>query len=131
MSPLSNRALWIGLWGAPAAWSIQLMLDYAVAAYGCYPHRIPVPRPELPVHLITGFVSGAAVVICLACLWTAVRSWVAARRAGASPEDEERTGALPLARVRFMAVAGIMTSLLFGFGAILNGVSPALVPPCW
>ena len=36
-----------------------------------------------------------------------------------------------LARVRFMAIAGMMTGALFAFGAVLNGISPALVPPCW
>lgn len=107
------------------------MIDYAIAAYGCYPHAIPLPRPALPVHLITHVITVAALVVALACLWMAARSWRAARRAGAAPEDEERMGPEHLSRIRFMAVAGMMTSGLFGLATVLNGISPALVSPCW
>jgi hypothetical protein len=131
MSPVSNRALWFGLCGAPAAWSLQLMADYAVAAHGCFPHQTPLSRPVLAVHVITGICGGLAVLIALAALVVSARNWATARRAGATVEDEVRTGPKHLARVRFMAIAGMMTGTLFAFGAVLNAISPALVPPCW
>jgi hypothetical protein len=131
MNHLRDRSLWFGLWGAPTAWSVQLLVDYAVAAYGCYPHRTPLMRPAVPVQVITAIVGGIALVVALAALTASARSWLAARRAGAPAEDEARAGAVPLSRIRFMAVAGFITSLLFACGVVLNAISPALVPSCW
>lgn len=131
MPLVSNRALWFGLWGAPAAWSLQLMADYAVAAYGCFPHQTPLAHPVLAVHVLTGIFGGLAVLIAVAALVVSARNWTTARRAGAAADDEVRMGPKHLARVRFMAIAGMMTGALFAFGAVLNGISPALVPPCW
>jgi hypothetical protein len=131
MPVVSNRALWFGLWGGPAAWSLQLVADYAIAARGCFPHQTPLLRPVLEVHLITGIIGGLAVLIAVAAIVVSARSWTTARRAGATPEDEARMGPRPLARVRFMAIGGMMTGALFAFGAVLNGMSPGLVPPCW
>jgi hypothetical protein len=107
------------------------MIDYASAAHACYPHQAPLASPELPIRAITTVVAIVAVLTAVAAVAVSARSWRAARRAGAPSEDEERMGPAHLSRLRFVAVAGLMTSTLFTFGAILNGVSPALVAPCW
>lgn len=131
MPLVSNRALWFGLGGAPAAWSLQLLADYAIAAHGCFPHQTPLSRPVLAVHVVTGILGALAVLIAVAALAVSGRNWTMARRAGATPEGETRMGPKHLARVRFMAIGGMMTGALFGFGVVLNGISPGLVPPCW
>ncbi len=131
MVRVSDRTLWFGLWGAPAAWSLQLLVDYVFAAYGCYPHQTPLVRPTLPVQIITTVAAGLALVIAVAAMTVSARSWGAARRSGAMPEDEERMGPAPLSRIRFMAVAGFTISTLFAFGVVLAAISPALVPSCW
>jgi hypothetical protein len=145
MPPVSGRALWFGLWGAPAAWSVQLVVDYPLAARACFPHRTPLPHPGgVGLHGITALVGITSLVallgllVSLAAMAVAARSWRQSRDRsagdGAISDDaleQDRMGAQPRARVRFMAAAGLMTSTLFAFGVILTGVSPALVSACW
>ncbi|MDE2366733.1 MAG: hypothetical protein KGM95_07360, partial [Betaproteobacteria bacterium] len=35
----------VGLFGAPAAWVIQVSLSEPLAAYACYPHQAPLSAP--------------------------------------------------------------------------------------
>jgi len=133
-SSSSTRALWFGLWGAPAAWSVQLLIDYPVAAHACYPHRVPLTGPTGgALQPITAIVALAALVVALAAMTVSARSGRTAGDAtgNSDMQEEERSGPQPLSRVRFMSAAGLMTSTLFAFGIVLSGAAPALVSPCW
>ena len=123
---VSLTALWFGLFGAPVAWSIQEMVGYAVVAHGCYPAADPklVAMPNLwTIDLIVSVVM--LVVGGLATL-VGYRSWTWTR------------GAMPLVgslehgegRVHFMALCGLILSLVFVFSMIMNTIALFLQPVC-
>ena len=75
--------LWLGLFGAPVAWIAQILLSEPIAAYACYPYRIPLSAPiweRLPVMLTT---------ISIACFAVALLSgfaaWISWRQFDAKP----------------------------------------------
>lgn len=122
-------ALWFGLFGAPLAWSLQLMVAYALAAHSCFPARAPLSRPTLGaldgIELALG---AAALAVAAAAGVTALRSWRATRG-----ELGHETGAMlevGEGRTHFMAFAGVMTSALFLLAVLLNGASVLLLPAC-
>src|SRR5690348_9259343 len=101
-------ALWFGLFGAAAAWSVQELVSYALLAHACYPSRDPLATPATsaawPLAVV---VSLAALLVGTAAVLTALRIW----RGGAeAPQIEARVGE---GRVRFMALSGILVSSIF------------------
>ncbi|MDD4907206.1 MAG: hypothetical protein PHD39_13775 [Methylobacter tundripaludum] len=64
----------IGLFGAPVAWITQVFLSEPLAAYACYPYRMPLSAPiweRLPVMLVA---------IGIACFTVALLSGLVAWR---------------------------------------------------
>lgn len=122
-------ALWFGLSGAPAVWSIQLMVNYATVAHSCYPRAVPLSTSifgalwatVLAVNLLT--LAGA-----LAAGGTALWTWHRTKS-----EKEGRKEALlevGEGRTRFMAFAGILVSALFLIGILFNAATLFVIPPC-
>jgi hypothetical protein len=123
-----SGALWIGLLAGPLAWSAQELVGYGLAARACGaggPRPIAI-APALGVAELV--VSGAALLITVLGLVTALLAW---RR---SNRDRAEAGEPPLeaieGRTRFMAVAGILVSTLFLFGILMNAAGYFLVRPC-
>jgi hypothetical protein len=115
--------LWLGLFGAPAAWTAQLLLSEPLAAYACYPYRTPLPAPiwnGLPVMLTT------ISALCLAAaLLSGVAAWISWRqfaRGGLAIAGEDRN--------RFLAKLGAVSSFIFIVAIIFNICAVVLVPPC-
>jgi len=137
--PLS--ALWFGLFAAPAVWSIQMMVSYAIAAHSCYPSTVPRTTPTFggmwTVELIIGIV---ALAVAIAAGVTALRSWRASRPADAGPGGStvetgagRQTGAgagASRGRVSFMALAGVLLSSMFLIAIGFNVLGLFLVPQC-
>jgi hypothetical protein len=127
--PMSR--IWLGIFGAPVAWVIQMSLIEPIAAYTCYPHQVPLSAPlwaDLPFILAT---------ISLACLagglfsgYIALDSW---RRTG-----DSLTGALQETQIievdegqtRFLAMLGMMSSFLFIVAILFTSCAVLLVSPC-
>jgi uncharacterized membrane protein len=128
---VSPLALWFGLVGAPAAWSAQLLIDYPFAAHACYPHLVPLTAPFMGrgrLWTILAIVSIAAVLVSLAALAVAYRSWRATKDEAAGETHEALDSGE--GRTRFMAMAAVMTGTLFSLAAITHGISLLLVSPC-
>lgn len=128
---VSPSALWFGLFGAPAAWSIQLLIDYPLAAHACFPHIVPLRAPFMGQGLFWTalvVVNIVAVFVSVAALVVAYRSWHATRdeAAGATHQALD-TGD---GRTRFMAMASVMSAVLFALAAVTHGMSLLLVTPC-
>jgi hypothetical protein len=122
-SRMSMVLLWLGLFGAPAAWTAQLLLSEPIAAYACYPYRTPLPAPiwnGLPVMLTT------ISVVCLAvALLSGVAAWISWRQFAKgrfAMADEDRN--------RFLAKIGAVSSFIFIVAIIFNICAVMLVPPC-
>ena len=128
---VSNSALWFGLFGAPAAWSIQMLADYSTDAHGCFPRMYPLGSPTMGggrLSLVLWLVSAAAVVIGIAALVVALRSYAATRhewRGEAHELLEVGEG-----RTRFMALSGVMLSALFLFASLMHAASVLLLAEC-
>lgn len=116
---------WIGLAGAPLAWSVQLLASYALAGSRCTPRLPLAPAPPLggalPALLAVGLLCVAAAA---AAGWVAVREW---RRAAAG-EGSDPDGAA--GRARFLAAAGVALSAVFLLACVLTALAPVLVPRC-
>ena len=135
---VSLSALWFGLFGAPAAWSVQTLVNYTVAAHGCYPRLVPLASPV--TGALRGIVFGvslAMLVVGGAATGVAWRTWRATREehqgsSGRADRHDMRTALLETGegRTRFMALAGVLTSLTFVIVSLAHTAVVFLVPPC-
>jgi hypothetical protein len=93
-----------GLLGAPAVWSLHLLLSYLVVTLAC-DGLLRAPKVWLAGLTVAGaLVAGAA----------GVRS----HRANAGEHLE-----------RFLAVAGVLLSIVFVFGIVLTALALLILPP--
>jgi hypothetical protein len=122
-SRMSVALLWLGLFGAPAAWVAQLLLSEPIAAYACYPYRNPLPAPiwtGLPVMLTT--ISAACFAVALLGGFAAWVSWQQFVKGHAAMTGEDRN--------RFLAKLSAVSSFIFIAAIIFNICAVLLVPPC-
>jgi hypothetical protein len=104
MRPTARRLF--GVFGGPGAWSLQLLVSYAVVTAGCSTRWDGTGR--------------ALVAITVACAAAAIASAVAAWR-----ERSERE-----ATAQLLGTIGLGLALLFLGVIVLGGVGPALVELC-
>lgn len=121
-------ALWYGLLGAPAVWSLQLVVGYALVAVPC--EVDPASRGTASATGVPGAAIAVSAVAFLLAAWalsTAIRSWRAA------PAEERGGTVLERAvrhRIAFMAFAGIFVSVLFTIGVVFATVGLFVLSPC-
>lgn len=116
-APVPLPRLWFGLFGAPAAWAVQLIVNYALIAHACYPATVPLARPVISgARGISFAVAAACLGVACCAAWVAWRSVADARR-------EPANGGAAAGRERFMARAGLIVSVLFTF-AVLMAATP-------
>ena len=122
-------SLWFGLFGGPVAWSLQLLINYPLAAHFCYPKNLPLAAPTYDGMWVTAVVvNGLMILLTLGAGATAIISWRTSRDNIVGPHDallEDGTG-----RVRFMAYAGMLVSGLFLFALIMSAMPLFIVPVC-
>ena len=131
-------ALWFGLFGGPAAWSLQTLINLPVAAHGCFPRLEPLSSPiGGGVRASVIIVSVMALAICVAAAAVAFRSWRRTRDEHQASAGSARGHAPATAlaetgegRTRFMALAGVVTSLTFVVVILVHTASIFLVSPC-
>jgi hypothetical protein len=126
---VTPAALWFGLFGAPVAWSLQLLASYALVAHGCYPDAEPMTMPVIPglraLVLATGVAALAVALLAAGAAW---RSWRAAQhehKGGHEALLEAGEG-----RTRFMALSGMLLGAVFVLGIVMNVVPLLLLRPC-
>jgi hypothetical protein len=119
----------LGLFGAPAAWLVQLALSEPLAAYACYPYQAPLSAPiweGLPALLAAINLTCLGVGLASGCVvW---RSW---QLLGRRPAGAEKTSAEPGEdRSRFLIRLSLMSSFIFIVAAIFNVCAVLWVPLC-
>ena len=125
--------LWFGLFGAPAAWTVMFMVSYGMAAHSCYPQRTPLSTSTFGgLRVVLGALMLGALVVAAAAALVALNTWRATSNEspGTESSEAERTIATREARTHWMALGGILVSILFVFLILLSGVPVLLVPPC-
>jgi hypothetical protein len=113
-----SAALWFGLLGGPIAWSVQLVLNYALEeGIACTPaSRTPGAILGLSTSFWIVVVSAVLAAITLAALTTSIAAFRRLRRDDSTPGR----------RAEWMAFAGIVNSVVFLLPILLAFI-PALV----
>jgi hypothetical protein len=132
-APHRNRTrlstLWFGLFGAPAAWSLQELINSALASHACFPAGVPRAEPlyaQLKLWLL--LVSALALVMGIAALLTAHHAW--RLTAGEHAGRHHRTLEVGEGRTRFMALSGMIVAAVFVVNIVLNGLAVLLANAC-
>jgi hypothetical protein len=134
---ISLGTLWYGLWAAPAAWSVQTLVNLPVSSHFCFPRLEPLSAPETGVRGMAFVVSVAALFVCLSALTVATRTWLRTREEhhGASGKGRAHVPTTALletgeGRTRFMALCGTLTSATFFIASVAHTAAIFLVLPC-
>jgi len=122
-------ALWFGLFGAAAAWSVQELASYALLAHACYPSWYPLAAPVTSAAWpFAAVVSLAALLVSVAAVLTALRAWRHTRLGRA--EAKAHHAEVGEGRVSFMALSGVLVSSIFLSNIVMNAIVLFVVPPC-
>ena len=125
--------LWFGLFGAPIAWALQLISNYALMAHFCYPQATPEAAPTFGgVRAIAILISAILLVVGVAALIASLYAWRATkdeRRILATSAHHE-TAEIGEGRTRFMAISGTVVSAIFVWAVIMAGVPLVAMPIC-
>ena len=108
--------LWIGLFGAPAAWTLQHVVGYAITEAYCSTAGVSVPRDGLTLG-VTLAAAAAAVVAEIAAILT----MRATRDAGEEP---------PGSRIHFLATIGVTIGPLFLAMILMSGLGSVSLEAC-
>ena len=119
---IGSWRLWFAVLGAPLAWLTQLVLAYSLEEwFGCAPSTTDVGE-VLGVGVRT-----AALVVTAAMAAVAIAAgaagWSCLRKAPRVADDDGR-------RVRWMAIAGLMNSILYGLFIVVAIVPPLVLDVC-
>lgn len=118
-----GAALTFAVFGAPAAWALQLVFGYALSAHACYPLDVPLVAPVWPGlwWWLIGIDMGA-VIVAGAALFTAWGCHVAWRGVDPRSVGERRN--------RFIAHWSVLTSTLFSIAVVFTIVMLFIEPVC-
>jgi hypothetical protein len=112
--PSGLIALWFGVLAGPAAWKLQLVLNYTLVPYACWQDMAFLNHVASLVTFLLSLLGG----------WVSWRSWEATGRGF----DLELGG--PVGRSRFMAISGLIFSVYFAIVILGQWIPNLLLSPC-
>lgn len=115
----SKAALWFGIVGAPAAWSVDDVLSTWMHEGACA--RVLGHASTAPVLLVIGGLGLGAIAV-----FAGVTAWRSLVSLGL---DNGRNGTITDQR-RFMAHAGVILSAIFSYGIVLRFITVFFLHPC-
>ena len=111
----TSISLWAGALGAPAIWALQLFVSYAMVPWTSHEvHRLWI------LHALTGVFA----LLSVGCLALCIMEWIRIGRGwprGSVDGVTERT--------RFLAVLGILSSALFTWVILVQGIAGFIINP--
>jgi len=127
--PISLLALAAG----PAAWILQLVVDYGVASDLCRRNGVPRAAPPIsgwaPEQMVLVGVNLICLALALAGGFAAVAGWRRTRTE--KPGGASERIAVGEERARFLAACGMMTAAVFALAILFDTASPFFIPSCW
>jgi hypothetical protein len=121
--------LFYGLMAAPLAWVVGQIASATLAQEACFPRTELLTSPAFEgVQVWNAAILGSALIICLSAVFVAAIAW--------SRTKHERTGdhhnllEIGEGRSRFMALAGIITSVGFMVATLFSAPALFFVAPC-
>ena len=125
--------LFAGLAGAPAAWVMQMLVDYGLASNAC-----TLTQGRHGQQASAGFAGETWVLMAvnLAFFAVAVGAGLLSRSHWNTTRGETAGGvhaqlSIGEGRTRFVALAGMMTAFTFALAILFDTVEPLIVPLCW
>ena len=121
--------LWFGIFAAPVAWNLQLLVASAFSGNLCYPYHEPL-GPQVGHHLswVLALIDIIGILLSLIALAVAIVNW------GRVHREKEGSGQHLLdageGRTRFMAMLGIANSLLFLLALVFASLQLFFFPMC-
>jgi hypothetical protein len=121
---------WFAFLGAAAAWSIQLILGYALLSHACYPQSEPLLSPTaggfpiaaIVIEIVTLLIALAALLMA----WRLVNTTIGRPIGFAEAAAISGENGVP----RYLAVAGVLIGTVFTLLIIFNGLALILEPTC-
>jgi hypothetical protein len=122
-----------GLAAGPAAWILQLVIDYGLASHSCFPRETPQVAGLLSSWAGESEWLVAVNLVCL-CLaaggafvsWRNRRRTRPTKRGGAETALEASEG-----RTRFVATCGILAGAGFALAILFDTAEPLVIAACW
>ena len=114
---------WYALLGGHVAWSLHLMVSYALAARACAAPGGDTPELVALRHVTT-------VIATLATATAIVASLPGWRRARAETTEAATTSAGVSVQRRFLQGLALPINILFLVGVVAAGAGNVLLPPC-
>lgn len=109
-----------GLLGAPLSWMALLLIDFAVADFGC--GHVPWMRLWLILSAVVSTAVGAL------SGWTAYTAWQRTRQEAQG--GHKAAIDIGEGRSRFFAITGLLSAAIFTTASLFTLLSIAMVPPC-
>ena len=124
-------ALAFAMLGGPAAWFIQLNVNYGLLSQPCFPG--PERNAELPAYAF--WTVPTALVVYALCLLAALGATLVAvrlyrRTRGEQAHHEGDVEEVGNGRTRFLAYWGILLGVGSSFVIFVNLLALSMVPPC-
>ena len=132
--------LWFGFLGAPLGWTVQSLANTALASHGCYPQLYPLHSPItgglrgiLFAVSVVAIAIGAAALAMSWSTWRRTRGEHQEKSGNSSRQHGHGTAALETGegRTRFMALSGVLTSVVFLLVILAHTVVVFTVLPCF
>jgi hypothetical protein len=116
-----------GLFAAPLAWSLQLLVSYGLNGDACSEGGIVAHTSTLKFGVL---LSGGilAILLCCAGLLAAFRTWRLTRDEGPGDHHEGLTAGA--GRTRFLGLCGMIAGSIFLIASLCELLVPFLVSPC-
>jgi hypothetical protein len=111
--------VWFGVFGAPAAWTLQHVTGYALTEAGC---QEAGRRWDLAVDGWTIAVTATAAAVAVLAWLAAIATWRATRDAGEEPP--------PPSRIHFLSVMGMTLTPLFLLIILMSGIGAVVLSEC-
>jgi hypothetical protein len=124
-------ALLFGLFGGPAAWAVQVIVNYALASHSCFLGSIPrsgAPPGWTATWLALLLINIAALAVALAAAEMSRRQWRATR--SEQPGSSDTLLQVGEGRTRFLAMCGMIFNLGFLVAIVSDTVAILVVPGC-
>ena len=131
--------LWFGFLGAPLGWTLQTLVNTAVASHGCYPQLVPLSSPItggmrgiLFVISIVAVIAGVAALAVSFSTWRRTNNEHQEKSGEEARRHKQSTAALETGegRTRFMALSGVLTSIVFLIVILAHTAAVFVVTPC-
>lgn len=118
-----------GLLAAPIAWFVGQIAGSSVGQRACFPGTEPLAAPTFHGVLpATAAILAVCLAVCLSAAVVAMQAWRRTRKE--SEGDQHTLLAAGEGRTRFMAFAGLLTSLGFALATLFAAPAVVFVPAC-